>query len=477
MVDYPKLEMLIDGEWIGADKRQGEDVLNPATAQPLAKLPHATKADLDRALEAAQRGFQAWRKVNAHDRAKILRKASDLIRERKEQIATWLTLEEGKTFVESKIEVDVSADILEWYAEEGRRAYGRIIPGRVAGQRQMVTREPVGPVAAFTPWNFPGVTPARKLGGALAAGCSIILKASEETPAVAIALVKALVEAGVPKGAVNLVFGVPSEISSYLVPNPIIRKVSFTGSVPVGKHLAKMAAEGMKRTTMELGGHGPVVIFDDVDADKVAEVSAAAKYRNAGQVCISPTRFFVHEKVADKFSARFAEIAKTLPVGDGLDPKSKMGPLANPRRVDAMGAFIADARDHGAKVSAGGERIGNQGFFWQPTVLTDVPTSAKAMNDEIFGPIAVIRRFSTFDEVVAEANRLPFGLAGYAFTNSAKNAAAISEALETGMVGVNHYGVSMPETPFGGVKDSGYGSEGGVEGLEGYLSTKFVTQI
>jgi succinate-semialdehyde dehydrogenase/glutarate-semialdehyde dehydrogenase len=477
MVDYPKLEMLIDGEWIGADKRQGEDVLNPATGQPIAKLPHATKADLDRALEAAQRGFQTWRKVNAHDRAKILKKGADIFRSRKEEIGAWLTMEEGKTIAEAKIEVDVSADILEWYAEEGRRGYGRIIPGRVAGQRQMVTREPIGPVAAFTPWNFPGVTPARKMGGALAAGCSLILKASEETPATAIAMARALVEAGLPKGVLNLVFGVPAEVSSYLIPNPIIRKVSFTGSIPVGKHLAKMAAEGMKRTTMELGGHGPVVIFDDVDPEKVAEVSAAAKYRNAGQVCISPARFFVHEKVADKFAARFAEIAKTMPVGNGLDPKNKMGPLANARRVDAMESFIGDARQRGAKVMAGGERIGNQGYFWQPTVLADVPTEARAMNDEIFGPVAIIRPFSTFDEAVNEANRLPYGLAAYAFTNSAKNATAISEALETGMVGVNHYGVSMPETPFGGVKESGYGSEGGVEGLEGYLNTKFVTQI
>jgi succinate-semialdehyde dehydrogenase/glutarate-semialdehyde dehydrogenase len=477
MADYPKLEMLIDGEWIGTEGRKTEDVLNPATGQPLAKLPHASKADLDRALEAARRGFKEWRKVNAHDRAKVLEKASDLMRARADEIARWLTLEEGKTLGEAKIEVHVSADIIQWYAEEGRRAYGRIIPGRVNGQRQMVMLEPVGPVAAFTPWNFPGVTPARKIGGALAAGCSLILKPSEETPATAIAIAKALVEAGLPKGVLNLVFGVPAEVSSYLVPSPIIRKISFTGSTVVGKHLAKMAADGMKKATMELGGHGPVVIFDDVDAEKVAELSAAAKYRNAGQVCISPTRFLVQEKVHEKFAARFAEIAKTMPVGDGLDSKSKMGPVANPRRVDAMEGFIGDAKQHGAKLMAGGDRIGNQGFFWQPTVLRDVPLSARIMQQEPFGPVAIINRFSSFDEVVAEANRLDYGLAAYAFTNSAQQAAAISDALESGMVGVNHFGVSLPETPFGGVKDSGYGSEGGMEGLQAYQNTKFVTQI
>jgi succinate-semialdehyde dehydrogenase/glutarate-semialdehyde dehydrogenase len=477
MADYPKLEMLIDGEWIGAEGRKTENVLNPATGLPLAKLPHASKADLDRALEAAQRGFKAWRGVNAHDRAKVLEKAADIMRSRADEIARWLTLEEGKTIGEAKIEVNVSADIIEWYAEEGRRAYGRIIPGRINGQRQMVILEPVGPVAAFTPWNFPGVTPARKMAGALAAGCSIIIKPSEETPATAIAMARALMEAGLPKGALNVVFGVPAEVSSYLIPSPVIRKISFTGSTVVGKQLAKMAADGMKKATMELGGHGPVVIFDDIDPEKVAEVSAAAKYRNAGQVCISPTRFLVHEKVHDKFATRFAEIAKTMPVGDGLDAKTKMGPVANPRRVDAMEGFIGDAKQHGAKLMAGGDRIGNQGFFWQPTVLRDVPLSARIMQQEPFGPVAIINRFSSFDEVVAEANRLDYGLAAYAFTNSAKNAAAISDALESGMVGVNHFGVSLPETPFGGVKDSGYGSEGGMEGLQAYQNTKFVTQI
>jgi succinate-semialdehyde dehydrogenase/glutarate-semialdehyde dehydrogenase len=474
---YDKLHLFIDGEWLGAAGRKTGDVVNPATGETIGTLPHASKADLDRALDAAQRGFLAWRKVSPNERAKVLRKAGELFRERADHIATQMTLEEGKTLGESKLEVLGSAEIFEWMAEECRRSYGRLVPSRASGHRQMVLREPVGPVAAFSPWNFPAVTPARKIAASLAAGCSCIIKPAEETPATALAMAKCLEDAGLPKGVLSVVFGVPSEVSTYLIASPVIRKISFTGSTVVGKLLAKLAADGVKRATLELGGHAPVVIFDDVDADKVAGMAVAAKYRNAGQVCISPTRFYVQENVHDRFVAKFAELAAAMPVGDGLDAKNKMGPLANARRIDAMEQMIGDARDHGARVKTGGERIGNAGYFWQPTVLTDVGNDSKIMNVEPFGPVAAMVRFKKFDEVVEQANRLPYGLASYAFTGSAQNAQAIGDALDSGLVGVNTFGVTVPETPFGGVKESGYGSEGGSEGLDAYLQTKFISQM
>jgi succinate-semialdehyde dehydrogenase/glutarate-semialdehyde dehydrogenase len=474
---YETLAMYIDGQWCQGGDDKGEDVLNPATEVSLGRLPHASRADLDRALEAARRGFKTWRSTSAFDRYKIIKKAAETVRQRQEQIARILTLEEGKPLAEARLEVGSTADIIEWMGEEGRRAYGRIIPGRASNIRQMAIKEPVGPCAAFTPWNFPGVTPARKIAGALAAGCSLIIKASEETPGTCIAIVRAFHEAGLPPGVLNLVFGVPSDISTYLIGSPVIRKISFTGSIPVGKHLAKMAAEGMKRATMELGGHSPVIVFDDVDPVKVADVAAAGKYRNAGQVCISPTRFFVHENNYKKFAERFIEVAKGLKLGNGLEDGTQMGPMANERRVGAMEGMVADARAKGARIAAGGERHGNAGYFYKPTVLTEVPADARVLHDEPFGPLAPIVPFRTFDEVVEKANSLPFGLAAYAFTNSAKMATAVADAVESGMVGVNHLGISLPETPFGGVKESGYGHEGGVEGLEAYLNTKFVTQL
>jgi succinate-semialdehyde dehydrogenase/glutarate-semialdehyde dehydrogenase len=474
---YDKLHLYIDGEWLGPEGRKTGNVVNPATGDTIGTLPHASKADLDRALDAAARGFQTWRKVSPNERAKVLRKAGELIRERADRIATLMTLEEGKTLGESKMEVLSSAEIFEWMAEEGRRSYGRLVPPRAAGHRQMVMREPVGPVAAFSPWNFPAVTPARKIAASLAAGCSCIIKPAEETPATALAMAKALEDAGLPKGVLGVVFGVPSEVSTYLIASPVIRKISFTGSTVVGKLLARLAADGVKRATLELGGHAPVVIFDDVDAESVAKMAVAAKYRNAGQVCISPTRFYVQENVHDRFVAKFTELAAAMPVGDGLDAKNKMGPLANARRIDAMEQMIGDARDHGAKVKTGGERIGNAGYFWQPTVLTDVQNDSKIMNVEPFGPVAAMVRFKKFDEVVEQANRLPYGLASYAFTSSASQATAIGDALDSGLVGVNTFAVTVPETPFGGVKESGYGSEGGTEGLDAYLQTKFISQM
>jgi succinate-semialdehyde dehydrogenase/glutarate-semialdehyde dehydrogenase len=473
---YTTLEMLIDGRFGRFGSTVAEPVLNPATEQPLAELPHASRDDLEASVAAAERGFAVWKATSAYERCRIMRKAADLMRSRLEAIATVLTLEQGKVIAEARAEVATSIDILEWYAEEGRRAYGRIVPGRVAGVRQMVLKEPVGIVAAFTPWNFPALTPMRKIAGALGAGCSIILKASEETPGTAVEIARCLQEAGLPPGVLNLVFGVPAEVSAHLISHPKVRKVSFTGSTAVGKQLAKMAAETMKRTTMELGGHAPVIVFDDVDVEAVAKVAAAGKYRNAGQVCISPTRFFVHESRYGAFLKCFTEIASSLKLGDGLDPTTQMGPMANARRLEAMDMFVADAKARGATVTTGGERPANQGFFYKPTVLADVPPEAKVMHEEPFGPIAPIVPFRNFDEVVERANGVAYGLAAYAFTNDEKRATAIADALQWGMVGINSLAVSTPETPFGGIKDSGHGSEGGIEGLEAYLNVKFVSQ-
>src|SRR5499425_224233 len=434
---YTQLQLYIDGTWSNGEGRKGEDVLNPATAKPLAHLPHASTADLDRALEAAQKGFAAWRTTSAYDRARIMRKAAELMRERHDAIAKILVQEQGKTYAEARMEVMTSADIIDWYAEEGRRAYGRIVPGRVKGTRQLVIQEPVGIVAAFTPWNFPVLTPARKIGGALAAGCALILKASEETPGACIETVRCFADAGLPAGVLNLVFGVPAEVSEHLLAKDAVRKISFTGSIPVGKHLAALAAKGMKRTTMELGGHSPVVVFADADAEKAADTIAAFKYRNAGQVCISPTRFYVQEDAYKKFLARFTDYAKGVKLGDGLEKGITMGPMANARRIDAMESFVADAKSRGGTVVTGGARHGNQGFFYEPTVITDVPDDSKVMTQEPFGPIAPIVTFKTFDEVVERANSLEYGLAAYAFTNSNTTAAAIGDAIASGMVGVN----------------------------------------
>jgi succinate-semialdehyde dehydrogenase / glutarate-semialdehyde dehydrogenase len=474
---YANLELFIDGKWHGTDGRRGEDVINPATEKPLARLPHASTSDLDQALEAATKGFAIWRATSAYDRAKVMRKAADLMRERNDAIAKILVLEQGKVYPEARMEVMTSADIIDWYAEEGRRAYGRIVPGRGGkGLRQIVLQEPVGIVAAFTPWNFPTLTPARKIGGALAAGCSLILKASEETPGACVEMVRCFADAGLPAGVLNLVFGVPAEISEHLIAKDAVRKISFTGSIPVGKHLAQLAAKTMKRATMELGGHSPVVVFADADPEKSAETIAAFKYRNAGQVCISPTRFYVQEPIYSRFVARFADYAKAIKVGDGLEKGNTMGPMANARRIDTMEAFVNDAKNRGGKIAAGGNRRGNQGYYFEPTVITDVPDDCKVMTEEPFGPLAPVVPFKTFDEVVERANSLPFGLASYAFTGSAQTATLIGDALQSGMVGVNSIAISTPETPFGGIKESGYGSEGGIEGLAAYLNTKFISQ-
>lgn len=477
-MNYPTtLSLFIDGEWLSGDGRKTQPVVNPATEATIGELPHASVADLDHALAAAERGFSIWRATAPHERGKILKRAADLLRERQSEIARIATIESGKPIGETRVELAMAADTLEWYAEEGRRAYGRVLPQRAPGMRLTVLKEPIGPVAAFAPWNFPLGNPARKLGAALGAGCSVIMKPAEETPASGLAVARALVDAGLPKGVLAIVFGIPAEVSSHLLASPVIRKVSFTGSTQVGKHLVKLAAEGMKRTTMELGGHAPVIVFDDVDVDHVLDLSVAAKFRNAGQVCVSPTRFYVHERIYDSFVAGFAKRAAALPVGDGLVETNRMGPLVSARRLSAIDAFVDDARKHGAIIESGGERLRCPGYFWSPTVLSHVPDTAQIMNEEPFGPIAVIRPFRAYEDVIREANRLPYGLAAFAFTKSAHHVNLLGEQLEAGMVGINSYLISVPESPFGGMKESGHGSEMGVEGLDACLVTKFVSQV
>ncbi|WP_119420709.1 NAD-dependent succinate-semialdehyde dehydrogenase [Desertibaculum subflavum] len=474
---YSDVSLHIDGAWVKGATGRTIPVLNPATEEQIGTVAHADKADLDRALAAADKGFKAWRKVSAFDRYKLMRKAADLLRSRADDIAKLMTAENGKPLVEAKGETLLGADIIDWMAEEGRRAYGRIVPGRMDGVAQLVIKEPVGPVAAFTPWNFPINQVVRKASAAIATGNSIIVKGPEETPAACAELVRAFVDAGLPAGVINLVYGVPAEISEYLIPHPIIRKITFTGSTAVGKQLAALAGRHMKRATMELGGHAPAIVFDDADVDAAVKILSANKYRNAGQVCVSPTRFLVQEGVYKKFVEGFVAAAKAVKVGDGMDPATRMGPLAHARRIDVMESFVADAIAKGAKIETGGKRVANKGYFFEPTVMTNVSPDAKIMNEEPFGPLAPIVPFKDFDSVVEEANRLPYGLAAYAYTKSVKTATAIGNAIESGMVSINHHGLALPEVPFGGVKDSGYGSEGGMEAIEPYLVTKFVTQV
>ena len=470
---YPELTMVIDGERVGLGARRSHTVVNPATGVAIGTLPLADAADLDRALAVADEGFRIWSRASAAERAAVLSGAAALLRERQEEIARNATLEEGKLLAEARIEVLMVAGLFDFYAGEVQRLYGRVLV-RPEGLRSTVTHEPVGPVAAFAPWNFPLSNVGRKLGAPVAAGCSVIMKPAEETPASGLAVLQALLDAGLPKQVAQVVFGVPDEVSRHLLSSPIIRKLSFTGSTVVGKHLAALAAQNCIRTTMELGGHGPVLVFGDCDLDKVIETTVRTKNRNAGQVCISPTRFIVEDSVYEAFRDGFAQRFGALRVGDGLDPDSQMGPLANPRRADAMEALIGDAVACGAKLLTGGKRIGNQGFFYAPTVLADVPLDARIMNEEPFGPVVLINRYAGEEAMVAEANRLPYGLAAYAWTSDAARQKRLARALEAGMVGINTMMVGAPDSPFGGVKWSGHGSEDGPEGIHACLVTKAV---
>lgn len=474
---YGELFLLIDGQWISAKERASSPVINPATDEVIGHVPHATMADLERAIESTKKGFKVWKNASAYERAKILRKAAALLRERSEAIATTLTMEQGKPLFEARYEVGSAADYFEWFAEEGRRSYGRVVPSRSTAVQQLVKKEPIGPVAAFSPWNFPAITPSRKIAAALAAGCSIIIKPGEECPGTAIEIARALQDAGLPPGVLNVVFGEPSVISEFLIQSPVIRKVTFTGSVPVGRHLSELAGRALKPITLELGGHAPVVVCEDANLDVTATILAAGKFRGTGQICLSPTRILVQRSVIEEFLGKFVKASQALKIGDGFDPDTKVGPLSNGRRIKAIGDMVTDAKSKGARVMTGGERVPGKGLFWQPTILADVPADALVMHEEPFGPIAVVLPFDTLDDAIEEANRLPYGLAAYGFTESARNAVRLGNELEAGMIGINHTQMIVCELPFGGIKDSGQGSEGGAEGIQSYLVTKFISQV
>jgi succinate-semialdehyde dehydrogenase / glutarate-semialdehyde dehydrogenase len=476
-MNYPDTQLLIANTWCDAADKRSLAVLNPATGAEIGRVAHADIVDLDRALAAAHSGFELWRKTPAIERARTMRQAAVLLRERSADIARCMTLEQGKPLAEAKAEMAAAADIIEWFADEARRIYGRIVPSRHHAVQSLVLKEPVGPVAAFTPWNFPVNQVVRKVCAALATGCSMLVKAPEETPASPAALLRAFVDAGLPPGVLGLVYGDPAQISSYLIPHPVIRKITFTGSTPVGKQLAAMAGAHMKRATMELGGHAPVLVCEDADVALAVKAAGGAKFRNAGQVCISPTRFLVHSSLRDEFVAALAKYSAGLKVADGLAEGTGMGPLANPRRLAAMQQLTEDAAKRGARIETGGERLGSSGNFFAPTVISDAPLDARIYNEEPFGPLAAVRSFDKLDEAIAESNRLPWGLAGYAFTRSIATAQTLMQRVEVGMLWINQPAMAVPEMPFGGVKDSGYGSEGGPEALEAYLNTKSVAMM
>lgn len=472
MSTYPDLFLFINGEW----RKTASDlpVVNPATEEEIGRLPHAEKSDLDDAIEAATKGFEIWRKVAPYDRASILCKAAALMRERQEEIATSITAEHGKPLTQARLEVIRGCEFLEWDAGEATRTYGRVIPS-AQGVKYTVHHQPIGIVAAFSPWNFPMSQPCRKVAGAIASGCSIILKAAEETPAGALHIARAFHDAGLPPGVLNLVFGTPAEISDHLIRQDEVRLVAFTGSTVVGQHLTTLAAQNMTSVLMELGGHAPVIVCEDTDVEAAAISGAARKMRNAGQVCTSPTRFFVHESIFEEYLNIFVRRAAATVVGNGVDPNVEMGPLANERRIGALTDLVEDARAQGAEVKTGGSKMGIKGYFFEPTVLANVPDTARVMQEEPFGPLAIINPVSSLDEAIEKANSVPYGLASYGFTNRADYVDRMVEGIEAGNVSINTLEASLPETPFGGVKSSGYGREGGTEGLHHYLITKNVS--
>jgi succinate-semialdehyde dehydrogenase/glutarate-semialdehyde dehydrogenase len=469
------VNLLIDGQWTAGSDGLWLENRNPATLENIGRVAVASRPDLERAVNAVARAFKAWSRTPALERSNTLRRAALIFRERADEISRAMTVEQGKPLAESRLEAELAAQIIDWFAEEGRRTYGRIVPGRQPNIQQQVIQVPVGPVASFAPWNFPLTQVARKISAALASGCTIVVKPPEEAPVCTSELVRCFVDAGVPEGVVNMVFGVPGDISSYLVPHPAIRKISFTGSVPVGKHLASLAGQHMKRATMELGGHAPVIVTPTAGLQAAAKTIVQAKYANCGQVCISPTRILVADSVYDSFVAEFLDNVGNVTVGDGLLPDTKMGPLNNERRISAMLRLVDDVRENGGQVLTGGNRIDRPGYFFEPTVVAEPSLHGALMNEEPFGPVAIMLRYKELDDAIEEANRLPFGLAAYAFSDSANDIARITAGVQTGMLGINHTAISFAETPFGGVKDSGYGSDGGLEAMRGYLQPELVT--
>ncbi len=471
---YPRIGLLIDGEWI-YDRAPLCDVENPSDETILGQVPKATAQDLQNALESSARGFEVWRKTPPTERAAIMRSAAAIVRERAADIAPIFTMELGKTLSESLAEIERSATFLDWDAEEIRRLYGRIVPTDPPIQ-QFVVREPIGPVAAFTPWNVPMSAPSRKISASLAAGCSVILKPAEETPATACLFAQCFLDAGLPKGVLNVVFGDPDEVSRTLVLSPITRLVTLTGSIHVGKHLTRLAAETMKPVLMELGGHAPVLVDENVDADEVAQLAVNWKYRMAGQFCSAPSRFLIHRSVYGDFVESLASKASRLIVGDGFAKDTQMGPVANRRRLDAMSGLVEDAVAHGARVVTGGQRVGNRGWFYAPTVLADVPLDARIMSEEPFGPLSPCAPVDSMDEALSISNSLSMGLAAFVFTNSMEVADHLSRELQVGSVALNVFTSPGADAPFGGYRESGIGREGGLEMWNSYTVAKTIAE-
>lgn len=475
---FQHLALLIQGQWQHHPDGTTEPVHNPADLSVLGQLPHASAQQLEAAAQAAHHAFGSWSQTPAHERRRLLLDAAALLRQRLDHIAHVLTLEQGKPLAEARAEVTGAIEIFEWYAEETRRLYGRTIPPRQANVLQTVDHHPIGPVAAFTPWNFPALTPARKIAGALAAGCTLVLKPAEETPATALELARACVDAGIPPGVLNLVFGVPQTVSDTLIRHPAIRKVTFTGSIAVGKQLAQLAAaHGLKPCTLELGGHAPVIVCADADPEAAAQTCAAGRFRNAGQVCVAPSRFLVHASQHDAFVQALTRAANALVLGAGLDPATTMGPLANARRLAAMQRYVDDAHTLGGQIHSGGSPLPGPGHYFGPTVISHLPHTALALREETFGPIAPVATYTDLDDAIAHANALPYGLSAYAFTASARTTEYLARHLAAGMVGINHFAISLAEAPFGGIRESGYGVEGGQEGLHAYLTPRFVSRL
>lgn len=468
--------MYIDGDWTPASDGAKMDIINPADEKKIDTIPVATKDDLDRALESADRAWRSWKEVDVWTRSAHIRRVSDIIKERKEEIAAVLTEEQGKPTAEAMGEIGAAAEQFDWYADESRRIYGRVIDGHSKEHRLLVIREPIGPVAAFSPWNFPALLSSRKIAPAIACGCSIIVKPAVEAPRTALCIAKAISDAGIPAGVLNMVTGKSSMISDHLIKSDIIRKVTLTGSVPIGQEILKLSADGIKVVTMELGGHSPVLIFEDANIDQAAETCAKTKYRNNGQVCISASRFYVQESVAERFIERFVEVTKSLVIGDGRDPKTDVGPISNMRRLEATERLVSDAVKKGAEVKCGGKRPEGfkKGFYYEPTVIVNVDPSMAIMTEEPFCPVAPISTFSDIEDALDKANSTEFGLAAYIFTENTKTAFLAAEGIEAGMVGVNTLLLAAPEIPFGGIKRSGFGREGGSEGIEAYTTTKYI---
>src|SRR6267142_335816 len=470
-------KMYIDGQWCAAADGKTVGVINPATEEVIVEMALGSRADVKRAIEAAAKALPGWMKQTAYDRAKVLKKTADLMRERADAIARTLTLEQGKPLAESKAEVLHSADTFEWFGEEGKRAYGQVIPNSAPGKRHITLKHPVGVVAAISPWNFPITLQSRKIAPALAAGCTVVSKPASQTPLSLVQVFECMIEAGLPAGVANLVMGPAQEIADEFLENPVCRKISFTGSTEVGKQLMRAAADQLKRISLELGGHAPFIVFPDADPEVGAKIAVMGKFRNNGQVCIAPSRFFVHKDVQKKFTEAAVEFARNLKLGNGLDAGVEVGPMFEQRGMDQTIDLVEDARKRGAKVLTGGKRSErfDRGYFFEPTVLSNLSADAKMLTEEPFAPVMPLLDFSKIEDVIRAANNTRYGLAAYVFTNDLTVAWRMAEGLEAGIIGINDPVPATPQCPFGGMKESGLGRELGHEGLEAYLETKYVS--